>query len=100
MIIPTQQGKQTGHLIHVVVLYLSAQEKSAFRTTIQACAYAHLQFEEDGAFGKRARTMYGRALALMSREIADDNLLSDDKLLATILMLDNFEVCAMSLELN
>lgn len=92
IITPTRQGRQPGHMIHAIALYLSADSKSTYRTAIQACAYAHLQFENDGAFANKARSTYGKALMCMKDEIADKYKVHDDRLLAAVLLLDGFEV--------
>jgi hypothetical protein len=98
---PGNDGVSPGHMQNLHTLYLSAPPESVLWLAVRALAFADMRNSRAGnvPFSIKARRNYGAALTRM-REIANNEQeLVDDRVLAALLLIDNFEVpgyCAMS----
>jgi hypothetical protein len=105
---PGPGGTSHGHLHNLPVLYQDAQPGSVLWHAVRAVAFADMRHFCDGevSFSVKARRSYGAALAGIRANVANDQELTTDHLLAALLLVDSFEVrfhvlsvlwyCAMS----
>ncbi|KAL9106006.1 MAG: hypothetical protein Q9227_008914 [Pyrenula ochraceoflavens] len=91
---PSNDGVSPGHLNDVPMLYLSAPRESVLWFAVRAVAFADMKHEAigDSPFYIRARQCYGAALSRMIAIAHDNQNLDDDRILAAILLIDNFEL--------
>ncbi|KAI0127527.1 hypothetical protein BJ170DRAFT_625787 [Xylariales sp. AK1849] len=90
---PGNDGIFPGHMHDLPILYLNSPPESVLWLAVRAVALADMRHEltADVTFHAKARQHYGAALSRM-REIAEDGQeLADDRVLAAVLLIDDFE---------
>jgi hypothetical protein len=87
-------GVSPGHMHDLPMLYLSAPPESILWLAVRAMAFADMRHSrsEDTPFTTKALRHYGAALSLLRTIAVDEQSLADDRVLAALLLVDNFEV--------
>lgn len=80
------------------MLFHDAEHNSVLWLAVRAMAFADMrnQRAENVPFQVKARQHYGAALNGMRAVVADQQDLGDDRVLLAMLLIDNFEVVAVS----
>ena len=96
---PGSSGVSPGHLHDLPLLYKDSAPGSVLWLSVRALAFADMKTVHDGniPFSVKARKHYGAALIRMREAAMDQQALADDRTLAALLLIDNFEVCQSSL---
>lgn len=83
-----------GYMHELPMLFLSVQQDSVLWLAVRAVAFADIRNENTGnvSFHTKSRQHYGAALNRMRTVINDQQNLGDDKILFSMLLIDNFEV--------
>ena len=91
---PSNDGLSPGYLHELYRLYLSAPPESVLWLAVRATAFADMRSSPVGdmPFHIKARQTYGLALSRMREITRDEQKVADDRVLAAILLIDNFEV--------
>lgn len=76
------------------MLFLGVQQDSVLWLAVRAVAFADTRNESTGnvSFHTKSRQHYGAALNRMRTVINDQQSLGDDRILFSMLLIDNFEV--------
>jgi hypothetical protein len=76
------------------MLFLSVEQDSVLWLAVRAMAFADMRNESSGniPFHTKSRQHYGAALNRMRTVLNDQQDLADDKILFSMLLIDNFEV--------
>lgn len=84
----------SGYMHELPMLFLSAQQDSVLWLAVRAVAFADIRNENTGnvSFHTKSRQHYGAALNRMRTVINDQQNLGDDRILFSMLLIDNFEV--------
>lgn len=82
------------------MLYLSAPDETVLKLAVKAVAFADMKNVLDGSesFSVKARKSYGAALSRMREAAADERRVANDRILAALLLIDNFELMFLSRE--
>ena len=89
---PSNDGVSPGHMHNLPVLYASSPSDSVLWLAVRAMAFADIRCYTQTAFSTRARESYGAALTRMREIAGNEQRLADDRILAALLLIDNFEV--------
>lgn len=91
---PCNHGTSPGYMHELPTLYLSAPPDSILRHAVRALAYADMKGVRcgDSPFHIKARTAYGAALTRMRGIANDKQELVNDRTLAALLLIDDFEL--------
>lgn len=83
-----------GYMHELPMLFLSVQQDSVIWLAVRAVAFADIRNESSGnvPFHTKSRQHYGAALNRMRTVLNDQQNLGDDKILFSMLLIDNFEV--------
>jgi hypothetical protein len=83
-----------GYMHELPILFLSVPQDSVLWLAVRAVAFADIRNESTGnvSFHTKSRQHYGAALNRMRTVINDQQNLGDDKILFSMLLIDNFEV--------
>lgn len=83
-----------GYMHELPMLFMNAQEDSVLWLAVRAVAFADIRNENTGnvSFHTKSRQHYGAALNRMRAVINDQQNLGDDRILFSMLLIDNFEV--------
>ena len=90
---PSNRGESPGYMHDLPMLYLGAPPESVLWCAVRAVAFADMKDARAGpsAFPIRARQHYGAALARMRTVAGNEHELAQDRVLAALLLIDNFE---------
>ena len=91
---PSNEGMSIGHMYDLHHLYQTAPNGSLLTLVVKAMAFADLKSElstEDANFQIKARQSYGAALQRLRAMANEEQKLTNEHVLAAILLLDNFE---------
>ena len=91
---PCNDEVSPGHMQDLSTLYLSAPPESVLWLTVRAMAFADMRDHRDGdlPFSTKALQNYGAALNRLRTITHDEQRLTDDRVLAALLLIDSFEV--------
>jgi hypothetical protein len=91
---PNNDGVSLGYMQDLPLLYYGAPQKSVLWYAVRALAFADLKdaLAGDTPFYIKARRNYGSALGCMRETALNRQELAHDRVLAAILLIDNFEV--------
>ncbi|KAK3683173.1 hypothetical protein LTR37_020486 [Vermiconidia calcicola] len=93
---PTNDGVAPGYMHDLPLLYASAAPGSVLWHAVRAVAFADLKDYDRGSFSSKARQNYGGALTRMRSIAEDSQRLAEDRILAALLLIDNFEAIYLS----
>lgn len=88
---PSNDGRSPGYMCDLPALFSTAQPGTVLWHAVRAVAFAGLKDCDGGSFSLKARQSYGSALRRMRVIINDPQKLTEDRVLAALLLIDVFE---------